>query len=193
VIESLRSGIPTRRSTRLLPDIREAVSSRILSDLALFAEGTVPAGRLVWGQYGQGKTHALTTIEHLALDRNFAVSRISLSREVSCHSLQHFQSQIAPRIKIPNSTLDGIQQYLNHLSPADIGQSVLFENDRYPNALPLQVLEDYYFAEGEDKEKLYGDLTGVRLPIGELGHIHRAVKGSALPEFASSEQMPLYC
>lgn len=183
VIESLRSGIPTRRSTRLLPDIRESVSSRIRGDLTRFDEAVIPSGRLIWGQYGQGKTHALTTIEHLALDHNFAVSRISLSREVSCHNLLHFYSQIAPRIRTPDSTLDGIQQYLNRLQPAEIRQSVLFESERYTNALPLQVLDDYCFAEGEDKEKLYGDLMGVRLPVGELGRIHRAIKGSAQPNF----------
>ncbi len=183
VIESLRSGIPTRCSTRLLPDIRESVSSRILDDLTRFDEGVNPPGRLIWGQYGQGKTHALTTIEHLALNHNFAVSRISLSREVSCHNLLHFYSQIAPRIRTPNSTLDGIQQYLNRMQPAEIGQSVLYESGRYANALPLQVLEDYYFAEGEDKEKLYSDLMGVRLPVGELGRIHRMIKGSAQPNF----------
>lgn len=182
VIESLRSGIPTRRATRLLPDIRESLSSRIIGDLTRFDEGVVPAGRIIWGQYGQGKTHALTAIEHLALDRNFAVSRLSLSREVSCHNLLQFYSQIAPRIKTPNSTLEGIQQYLNQMQPAEIGQSVLFSEDRYVNALPLHVLDDYYFAEGEDKEKLHGDLMGTRLPVSELGRIHRAVKGSALPK-----------
>lgn len=194
VIESLRSGIPTRRSTRLLPDIRESVSSRILGDLSRFDEGVVPPGRLIWGQYGQGKTHALTTIEHLALDHNFAVSRISLSREVSCHNLLHFYSQIASRIRTPDSTLDGIQQYLNRMQPAEIGKSVLFEGGRYTNALPLQVLDDYYFAEGEDKEKLYGDLVGVRLPVSELGRIHRMIKGSAQPnfKFKASEHATAY-
>ncbi|NLM77489.1 MAG: DUF2791 family P-loop domain-containing protein [Ruminococcaceae bacterium] len=183
VIESLRSGIPTRRATRLIPDIRESVSSRILEDLIHFADGTIMPGRLIWGQYGQGKTHALTTIEHLALDHNFAVSRISLSREVSCHNLMNFFSQIAPRIKTPNSTLEGIQQYINQLQLADINQSTLFNSDRYANAQPLQVLEDYYFAEGEDKEKLFGDLMGVRMPVSELGRIHRSLKGMAFPRF----------
>ena len=175
VIEPLRSGIPTRRATRLLPDIREAVSSRILEDLTRFADGTTMPGRLIWGQYGQGKTHALTTIEHLALDHNFAVSRISLSREVSCHNLMHFFSQIAPRVKTPISTLEGIQHYMNQLQPAEIGQSVLFESDRYANALPLQALDDYHYAAGEDHEQRYADLMGVRGPVGELGRIHRAI------------------
>ncbi|HAL73484.1 MAG TPA: hypothetical protein DCM45_00150, partial [Clostridiales bacterium] len=183
VIEALRSGIPTRLSTRLLPDIRENLTSRIVGDLSAFDERIIPEGRLIWGQYGQGKTHVLTTIEHQALDHNFAVSRISLSREVSCHNLLNFYSQNAARIRTPNSTLDGIQHHLNRLQPADISQSVISESERYVNSLPRQVLEDYFFAEGEDKERLYSDLTGTRLPVGELGRIHRQVRGSAQPNF----------
>jgi hypothetical protein len=181
-VESLRSGIPTRHSTRVLPDIRAALSNQISHDLANFDE-IIPQGRLIWGQYGQGKTHALTTIEHQALDKNFAVSRISLSREVSCHNLFHFFSQVASRIRTPDSSLDGLQQYLNLMQPDDISGSVLYQANRYVNGLPLQVLEDYFFAEGEDKEMLYGDLSGTRIPVSELRRIHRQVKGSTLPAF----------
>jgi len=193
-VESLRAGIPTRLSTRLLPDIRQSVSMRIQEDLAHFDASHLPSGRMLWGQYGQGKTHALTTLEHQALDQNFAVSRVSLSREVSCHNLLQFYSHVAPRIRTPNSTLEGIQKYLNHLQPGEICQSILYSEDRYANALPVHVLDDYFYAEGEDKEKLYGDLTGVRLPVGEPGRIHRLVKGSALPklQFKATEHASAY-
>lgn len=180
-IESLRAGIPTRLSTRLLPDLRASVTDKILLDLASFETGVIPAGRILWGQYGQGKTHALTAIEHQALDHNFAVSRVSLSREVSCHNLFSFYSQIAPRIRTPDSTLEGIQQYLNRLHPVDIRQTILFQDERYRNNLPLTMLEDYLFAEGEDKEKLYGALLGLRLPGSEISRMHRSVKGEKLP------------
>ncbi len=181
-VESLRSGIPTRNSTRILPDIRAELSGQISRDLAGF-DDKIPQGRLIWGQYGQGKTHALTTMEHQALDKNFAVSRISLSREVSCHNLFHFFSQVASRIRTPNSSLDGLQHYLNQMQPDDIKGSILYQPERYINNLPLQVLEDYFFAEGEDKEMLYGDLSGSRIPVSELRRIHRLVKGSSLPAF----------
>ena len=184
VIESLRAGIPTRQSTRLLPDLRASVTERIMQDLNSFETGVIPSGRMVWGQYGQGKTHALTTIEHQALDRNFAVSRVSLSRESSCHHLFNFYGQLASRIRTPESTMEGIQQYLNRIHPADIHQTNLFQDDRYSNSLPLLVLEDYLYAEGEDKEKLYGDFLGQRLPASEINRIHRSVKGEKLPKHA---------
>ena len=182
VIESLRAGIPTRQATRLLPDLRKPVTERIMQDLASFEANVIPGGRMIWGQYGQGKTHALTAIEHQALDHNFAVSRVSLSRESSCHHLFNFYSQVASRIRTPESTMEGIQQYLNRIQPAEIRQTVLFENERYSHPRPLIVLEDYLYAEGEDKEKLYGDLLGLRLPASEISRIHRSVKGEKTPK-----------
>lgn len=132
------------------------------------------------GQYGQGKTHALTAIEHTALDMNFAVSRVSLSREVSCHNLYNFFGSVAPRIKTPDSTLEGIQHCLNKFQLSDIQKSRIVEEGRYVNNLPSIVFEDYFFTEGEERDKLYGDLTGLRLPIPELGRIHRKSRQSSL-------------
>ena len=61
-VESLRAGVPTRTSTRQLPDLRSSLTDAINGDLLTFAEGRNPRGRMIWGQYGQGKTHVLTTI-----------------------------------------------------------------------------------------------------------------------------------
>lgn len=180
VIESLRAGIPTRMATRLLPDLRKSVTDRVVQDLELFGNGSIPAGRMLWGQYGQGKTHALTTIEHQALDRNFAVSRVSLSREVSCHHLFNFYGQVAPRIRTPVSSLEGVQPCLSKIRPDDLQGTVLFEEERYTSPLPRIVLEDSFLADGEDKEKLLGDLSGVRLPVSEIARIHRFLRGSVM-------------
>lgn len=182
VVESLRAGIPTRLSTRILPDLRYNLTEKIIEDLSSFERGNIPNGRILWGQYGQGKTHALTAIEHTALDMNFAVSRVSLSREVSCHNLYNFFGNVAPRIKTPDSTLEGIQHYLNKFQLSDIHKSIMLEEGRYVNNLPALVFEDYFYTEGEEKDKLYGDLTGLRLPTPELGRIHRKSRQSSLPK-----------
>ncbi len=105
IVESLRAGIPTRASTRELPDLRPSLTKLIKQDLAQLAQSNIPKGRLVWGAYGQGKTHALTTIEHIALDLGFAVSRVSLSREVSCHPIQFLR---ADSISDPHAELTNI-------------------------------------------------------------------------------------
>jgi hypothetical protein len=44
VVESLRAGIPTRISTRELPDLRAGLTDTIRQDLTQFAQGKRPLG-----------------------------------------------------------------------------------------------------------------------------------------------------
>lgn len=186
IIETLRSGIPTRISTRALPDLRSYLSEKIHEDLKRFQAGEVPPGRLVWGQYGQGKTHMLTTVEHMALDMGFAVSRLTLSREVSCHQIFPFYGQLAASLLTPNSVVMGLHKRLAERSARDFQKSVLATPGRYIHPLPQQIAEDFFHAEGEDQALLYGDLTGTRLPLKELRRIHKSARQSALPAFSES-------
>ncbi|NJR50456.1 MAG: DUF2791 family P-loop domain-containing protein [Leptolyngbyaceae cyanobacterium CSU_1_3] len=183
VVESLRAGIPTRTSTRELPDLRSSLTNLIRQDLEQFSRGQRSLGRLAWGPYGQGKTHALTTVEHAALDLGFAVSRVSLSREVSCHHLLNFYGRVASVIQTPDSKMAGLTKALNSKKAGDFLNSVISDRDRYSHPLPAIVLEDYFFTSGEEQDLLYGDLTGTRLSSPELKRIHRASRGEPLPKF----------
>jgi P-loop Domain of unknown function (DUF2791) len=183
VVESLRAGIPTRNSTRELPDLRESLTDLIQKDLKKFSKGDRPPGRLAWGPYGQGKTHALTTVEHVALDMGFAVSRVSLNREVSCHHLLNFYGRVASVIRTPDSKLMGLTKALSSKKAGDLSRSPIHDDDRYSHPLPSIVLEDYFYSQGEEQDLLYGDLTGNRLSGPELKRIHRGSRGDAFPKF----------
>jgi hypothetical protein len=183
VIEALRSGIPTRLSTRELPDLRAKLTDLIRQDLEQLAAGKRPEGRLAWGPYGQGKTHALTTVEHVALDLGLAVSRVSLSREISCHHLLNFYGRVAATIRTPDPQSFGISRALSRKTFGDLAKSDLRHPDRYGHPLPRLILEDYFFSSGEDQDLLYGDLSGTRLPMPEFKRIHRDCRGNALPKF----------
>lgn len=54
VVESLRAGIPTRLSTRVLPDLRSNLTEKITEDLSSFERGIVPDGRILWGAIWSG-------------------------------------------------------------------------------------------------------------------------------------------
>lgn len=184
VVESLRAGIPTRLSTRELPDLRSGLSQIIQKDLTQLSEGSPPQGRLIWGSYGQGKTHALTAIEHLALDQGFAVSRVALNREVSCHQLFNFYGRVAPLVRIPDFPNGGFLSVLSRKSPNLLDDILSALEDRYSHPLPALVLQNLLYASGEDQELLYGDLMGSRLTISEIRRIHRANHGVAMPRFS---------
>lgn len=186
VVESLRSGIPTRASTRELPDLRASLTALIKQDLEQLAQGNIPWGRLVWGAYGQGKTHAQATVEHVALDLGFAVSRVSLSREVSCHHLFNFYGRVASAIRTPQSQVPGIQRVLDKKAPGDLADSWIQNPDRYIHPLPAFILEDYFYTTGEEQDLLYGDLMGTRLAMPDLRRIHRDCRGEPLPKFEST-------
>lgn len=185
VIESLRAGIPTRASTRALPDLRPNLKRTVEADLDAFQSGgQVPPGRLLWGQYGQGKTHALTAIEHLALDHGFATSRVSLSREVALHNLFHFYRRVAPIVRLPDSQAPGILGPLNRHRRSELEGSPVLEPGRYCHPLPAIVLQDLLAArDSEDQANLYGDLMGNRIPLGELRHLHKQSRQEPLPKF----------
>jgi len=183
VVESLRAGIPTRASTRELPDLRASLTKLIKQDLEQLAHGNTSQGRLIWGAYGQGKTHTLTTVEHVALELGFAVSRVSLSREVSCHHLFNFYGRVASALRTPNSQMLGIQRSLDQKVSSDLPDSRIQDTDRYIHPLPAFVLEDYFYSTGEEQDLLYGDLMGTRLTVPDLKQIHRNCRGEPLPKF----------
>lgn len=182
IIESLRSGIPTRLSTRELPDLRPNLTAKIIRDLEQFAAGNYPKGRLIWGAYGQGKTHELTCIEHLALDRGFAVSKVTLSRELSGQHLFRLYGKIASSIRTPDSKLFGIQHKLNQKQLSDLPDSPIQDLERYSHPLPAIILENYFYAQAEEPDLLYGDLLGSRIPIAEIKRIHRVRRGILFPK-----------
>jgi len=138
----------------------------------------------------------LTTIEHLALDMGFAVSMVSLSREVSCHNLFYFYGRVASAIRTPDSTVLGIQRVLNKKEAADLPETPIQDEARYIHPLPAIVLEDYlYTGPGEEQDLLYSNLMGVRLYISELRRIHRANRREIMPKFPNfkmGEHAPAY-
>ncbi|MGQ9524991.1 MAG: BREX system ATP-binding domain-containing protein [Armatimonadota bacterium] len=177
IIESLRSGVPTRLSIREMPELRPELVDTIRGDLDCFSDGQVPPGRLIWGEYGQGKSHLLTCVEHLALEKNFAVSLASLSREVSCHDLLHFYRRLAPTIRTPNSNVPGLLGHLVRLKPSDLRGTPSEDPDRYCNRWLGAVLEVFLScgADDEDYYSLYNHLMGYKMPVADVRRIAQSV------------------
>jgi hypothetical protein len=86
-IEALRSGVPSRDAVMALGTGQPEIEDRFLG--LLDTVGTVRTsgqrGLLIGGGFGSGKSHALEHLAHLALDRNFVVSRVVVSKETPLH------------------------------------------------------------------------------------------------------------
>jgi len=197
IIESLRSGVPTRDSTRELPDLRSELMEPIRSDLEACAADKAPRGRLLWGPYGQGKSHFLTVVEHLALDMNFAVSFVSFSRDICCDKLFRFYQRVAPAVRTPDSEVPGLQKQLSTRRPCDLDATPIPHPNRYPHPLPSAVLELLLHGQGDEESyALYLDLMGDRLRLAEVRRVAQGVaKGDLLrnlPRFKMGEHAAAY-
>lgn len=80
-IEALRSGVPNRNAVLALGCPQPAIEARFRSQLERLKAGERPAGLLVEGGFGAGKSHLLEYLEQLALSENFVVSRLVISKE----------------------------------------------------------------------------------------------------------------
>lgn len=86
-IESLRSGVPGGAVVHALGWANAAQVQRLedlLAQAAAAANGGGPVaqrGLLVKGDFGTGKSHLLAYLKQLALNKNFVVSRVVISKE----------------------------------------------------------------------------------------------------------------
>ena len=90
-LEALRSGVPNRAAVRLLGCNQPRVEGRFTEMLEMVSQVDSPTkgaqGMLVSGDFGSGKSHLLAHLEHLALDRNFICSKVTISKETPLYDL----------------------------------------------------------------------------------------------------------
>jgi hypothetical protein len=196
IIESLRSGIPTRDSTRNLNSSPSRINRQLNKDLErIVYSQDIPNGRLIRGGFGQGKTHELTSLEHNALDQGFAVSRITLNRQLSGQNLHQLYSKLAASIRTPQSRLLGIRHLLDKKTSGDMPDSPIQDIGRYVHPLPATILETYFRAPAESGDSLYNAFLGCNIPLSTVRSIYTNCVGTAFPKlekFASTRHSKAY-
>jgi hypothetical protein len=84
-IEALRAGVPDRDAVLALGSAQPHVEERFWQQLqaapADFAREEQTPGLLIAGDFGAGKSHLLGYLQHLALQQNFVVSKVVISKE----------------------------------------------------------------------------------------------------------------
>jgi len=90
-IEALRNGVPNKDAVQELgsnqPDAERQFMDLLDRSSNLARPLSVTKGMLISGDFGAGKSHLLTHLEHIALSRNFAVSRVVISKETPLYDL----------------------------------------------------------------------------------------------------------
>jgi hypothetical protein len=83
-IEALRAGVPSRDAVAALGSGQPAIEDRFVALSEAAAAGTA-GGLLLGGGFGTGKSHLLEHLSRLALDADFTVSRVVISKETPLH------------------------------------------------------------------------------------------------------------
>lgn len=90
-LEALRNGVPNKQAVKLLGSNQTRAQERFSELLSRVVNRSVPPsaglGMLVSGDFGTGKSHLLSHLEHEALERGFVCSRVAISKETPLFKL----------------------------------------------------------------------------------------------------------
>ncbi len=107
-VEALRNGVPNRAAVEILGCNRPSVESKF-DELLLQSIGTeaLPEGALgmlVSGDFGSGKSHLLSYLEHRALAEGFVCSRVAISKETPLYDLGKVFASAMQHAQLPGRT-----------------------------------------------------------------------------------------
>ena len=127
-LEALRNGVPNREAVKILGCNQPKAERRFEEMLKNAADGDNPPrsslGMLVSGDFGTGKSHLLTHLEHRALSEGFVCSTVAISKETPLYDLG----------KVFKSAMDnGLLPDRNGRLIEELGQSLRHDTEKYAN------------------------------------------------------------
>jgi hypothetical protein len=112
IIEELRKGSVPVEYVPVFTVGRQKWLSYIEDDLENYIGQGGAKVRFISGDYGDGKTHFMSVVRHLALERGFAVSFVVLTRDVPIHKFETVYQAIVRQLQ-GNFTGTGIRALLD--------------------------------------------------------------------------------
>jgi hypothetical protein len=184
IIEHLRRGSVPVEQVPCFTVGRERWLSIIEDDLAHYIGVGGTKVRFLNGDYGDGKTHFLSIIQHLAVQAGFAVSFVVLTREVPMQKFELVYREIVSNLATGSGTrgLRGLMaQWLDTLQP-HLGEAP----DEATRAARVEAL-------GETLRGLEGmDLNFANGLIALVQNRFRPLAGAETPETRETERHTLY-
>lgn len=137
-LEALRNGVPNADAVRALGCAQPHVLERFENQLAELESSRSDDlarahGTLISGDFGAGKSHVLEHLEQLALERNFVVSRIVVSKETPLYDLTKVFLAAVRDARVPGSRGPVIHELAQRM---DYGSESAARFVRWVNAAP---------------------------------------------------------
>lgn len=175
-IEALRAGVPNRAAVAALGSIQTAIDDRFTDvlDRVQSPAGRAVGGMLLAGGYGAGKSHALESLAHRALDAGFVVSKVVISKETALHDATSvFQSAIEVA-RVPGRTGPAIESIAASLKSDSAGMASVrrWVNDSKDPIMARFAASLYLFeqarGDAEFVDRILRFWAGDALPVPEL-------------------------
>ena len=156
-IEALRSGIPSRHIGGYFTSAR----TEMLAGLSEWLDSAAGGGKIITGNYGEGKTHLLNTVFTMARNKNMAVSMISLSKETPFNQLHLVYQKIALNTYLPGREQPGFSYLLDTLGSLEMAELQLYAGKELQTDKLYYLLKAYCGTDNpEYKFILQADLCG---------------------------------
>jgi hypothetical protein len=161
LLEAIRAGIPSRELVGELPDLRQELVSMIDADLEKLSGGQQVKGRIIWGEYGHGKTHFLKLIEKHILAQGYAVSYLTLNRDLGLNNLGNLYPALSSHVLTRDANIPGLLNQLIHARISSSGRQELFTAAQIiSHPLPLHVFKGMQNFEPREMIMYYNALMG---------------------------------
>ena len=129
-LEALRNGVPNREAVKILASNQPRAERRFEEMLRDAADGENPPrnalGMLVSGDFGTGKSHLLTHLEHRALSEGFVCSTVAISKETPLYDLGKVFKSSMDNGRLPDRNGRLIEELGQSLRPDSVGYANFF-------------------------------------------------------------------
>jgi hypothetical protein len=163
MVESLRSGVPFPALAQKLPVGRSLLLERLDQRL----RSGSPDAVIIRANYGDGKTHFLQSAAGLALERNYVVSQVSISREAPLYDPALLFAALAAGTRTPRSRRLGLAPVLDALRDRRGEVLGAIHELGVPERLRA-TLEAYLQVDLQFRDELLADLSGQHLMVSRL-------------------------
>jgi hypothetical protein len=185
-IEALRAGVPNRDAVRHLGTDQRAVEKKFVDSLGqIDAErraGHQLPGLLIGGDFGAGKSHLLEWLQHVALEQNFAVSKVVISKEAPLNQPHRIFRTAMHSLRIPK-LVGGLEEVALQMHPDSASYVDMYRRIETPESGfdPLfyaSLLVHERIKDAEILSKMVAFWRGEKLNVAET---RRSLKALGIP------------
>ena len=174
-LEALRSGVPNREAVRILGCNQDRAEARFSEILDSVSEADNSVGMLVSGDFGTGKSHLLTHMEHLALSENFVCSKVVISKETPLYDLGKTFKSAVDNGRIQGRNGQMIQELMQAMSPSSQSYEEFYKwvneaaaHDLVHTIFPASLLVHEYSKDIELNDKIESFWGGDRIRVSDV-------------------------